>query len=190
MSVISNRQKALDQLLHKDNIADCVVKGKIVNAGEAKEVSIGRKEMESRTAIMHTPEDIKVLAGALYMVEGSRIASEVSGLGQHHTRLHAKGLSTRVKFDEELAEKVLDKKEELAAPIRDKALKVILNAIEVCTPEKLEQAKLREAAGVAKDMAAVYEKLGDKNAGNGSAISFHFHAPRERKENEYVIKDV
>lgn len=191
MSVISNRQKMLDQILHKDNIANCVrgEKGPIGQGPDVVSISVG-KSMSDRTAIMHTPEDIKILAGALFITEGAAVAAEVSGLSKNLTRIHGKGLTTRTRYDEDLAEKVLEKKEELAAPAREKALNIILNAMNTITPEKLEQAKLREASSVAKDMASVIEKLADKNNNNGNSISFHFHAPRERKEDEYVVKDV
>lgn len=190
MSVISSREKAMNQLMHKDNIADCVSgpKGQEINKGPG-EITVGSGR-ETCTTIRNTPEDIKVLAGAIFIAENSKIAAEVSGLSEHVTRIHAKGLSTHSTFDEKFAEKVLEKKEELAAPAREKALSIIMNAMQTITPEKLENAKLREASSVAKDMASVIEKLADKNGGNGNSISFHFHAPRERKENEYVVKDV
>lgn len=191
MSVISNREKAMNQLMHKDNIADCISGSNVKNLDKGPvEITVGMSTAAGHTSIKHTPEDIKVIAGALFITENAKIAAQVSGLSDHLTRTHGKGLITRKAYDAEFAEKVLEKKEELAAPAREKALSIIMNAMQTITPEKLENAKLREASSVAKDMASVIEKLADKNGSNGNSISFHFHAPRERKENEYVVKDV
>lgn len=71
--------------------------------------------------------------------------------------------------------------------IKNKAQARILLAMSHITAEKVEAAKLRDIAGLARDMSAVIKNMEDSKGQGNTNITYQIYAPRERKESDYEI---
>lgn len=73
--------------------------------------------------------------------------------------------------------------------IKNKAQARILLAMRHITEEKIQDAKLKDITGLARDMSAVIKNM-ETNGGQGNTnITYQIYAPRERKESEYEVVD-
>lgn len=72
---------------------------------------------------------------------------------------------------------------------KDKIISVsksrLLEAINAITPEKLQSAKVKDAAGVAKDMSSVIKNLEDRDKGDDDRKPFVIYAPTFVQENKF-----
>lgn len=74
--------------------------------------------------------------------------------------------------------------------IKDTALLKLMGALGVITPEKLNDLEVKDAARVAKDMAAVYNSLGPKDTGAGPSVNVVVYSPEIRKESQFKVIEV
>lgn len=209
MAVIITRQKAIDRLSSPDNLAQKMGRDRIISGEEKKEGDENVTIVDPETVgIVHKgtsgnhdsarngsggriaiPEEVRVIAGALMPGDSARDAAAAHGLSFKSVSVAAKGCPTIGTHSEEFEEKVLEARENMQKPLRDKALTVLSRALDEITPDKIKALKARESAAVAKDMAVVFEKLNDK-AASGASVSFNFYAPRQKKESDYASEEV
>jgi hypothetical protein len=63
-------------------------------------------------------------------------------------------------------------------------------AIRHLTEEKMEDAKPRDLAGIAKDMSVIIRNMEPKTEESNNNTNFIFYAPRPRSESEYDVVEV
>jgi hypothetical protein len=63
----------------------------------------------------------------------------------------------------------------------------LLSAIEAITPEKINEAKLRDIASVAKDMSAVIKNMEPSVEADTARTQFIFYAPQQKEESHYKV---
>src|SRR5262249_41709461 len=72
--------------------------------------------------------------------------------------------------------------------ITRKATNRLNSALNALTPEKLEEVKARDLAGIAKDMSAIVRNMNpESEKGEEKNVQFIFFAPRMTEENDYDI---
>lgn len=190
-ALIIDEKDALERLESDRNLSNLFEKAGIGHGGgSGSGRHHGEKSNGGGVNATQAPEDVKILAGAFAMAENAKISAEIFGLNGAMVGYHKKGMPNRTEVNEEFREKVIEKKEEILIPIREKALKVVSDALESISKEDFTNAKLRDKAAVAKDIATVVDKLSPKHGGSGVAIQFHIHAPAPRAEKEYRVIDV
>ena len=135
------------------------------------------------------PEEMKAVIGALTKVENGVAVGNNLGVSEVSAVRFSRGLVTPSKFSESLAQEVNEKAEELTEGIRNRALDRLSSALNHITDEELANGKLREKAGVAKDMAVVFEKLGPK-MDLTAGITFNVYVPKQKLESDYPTQTV
>lgn len=63
-------------------------------------------------------------------------------------------------------------------------------ALSKITPEKLEETKARDLAGIAKDMSAVIRNMEERQEDTLAQTNFIFYSPKTRPEDQYEVIDV
>lgn len=76
------------------------------------------------------------------------------------------------------------------ATISDRAEGVILESIGLLTLERLDKAKARDIAGIAKDMSAVISNMRENGSGNGSKVNITIMVPPIREESDFKVIDM
>lgn len=72
--------------------------------------------------------------------------------------------------------------------ITNSARSKLLQALETITPEKLNDTKVRDAAGIAKDMSAIIKNLEpESHEKNQLNQQFIFYAPKTKQESDFEV---
>lgn len=139
--------------------------------GPAKEVPTELKKIISEEAIQGTPA--KELSKAFGVSESSISAYKHD----------ATSTATYNQPNDELKEH----NDAIRTDILDKSRSKLLIALESITVDKLNDAKARDAAGIAKDMSAIIKNLEPETNRGGAGINqqFIFYAPKSKKETDF-----
>jgi hypothetical protein len=119
----------------------------------------------------HVPETLRIIAGA---------AGHFSGIVKVQDNLAISDSDAWNNKKHPKVEKIVDQ-------AQVKAAERLLEALGLITPEKMENAKLRDLSAVAADMARILEKTSDKAAPNIQQTQILIYAPRTKDEDEYKI---
>lgn len=140
---------------------------------------------------IETPDSLRRIIGETSITDGPSAAAELAknfGLSQSSASAYTKGATSTASYDTTPNADVVTGAK---LRIQSKARAKLIKSINALTDVKLEQAKARDLAGIAKDMAAVIKvmepeshKSGD---GNTSGPTFIFYSPQPRKEETYDV---
>lgn len=116
--------------------------------------------------------------------------SKIFGISKSSISAYKNGANSTASYndgDPKLKKHIDTVKESIAGTAREK----IIAALSCIDEHKLAEEKLRDVAGIAKDMATVMEKMEgtDKNIGN-QVNQVIVYAPRMREEDDYKTIDV
>jgi hypothetical protein len=115
------------------------------------------------------------------------IGGEISDSSISAYKQGATSTATYNERDEGLAVHVDETRVRIASKAREK----LLSALDHITEEKLGNAKLREASGVARDMSGIVKDMEPPSErGTESGVKFVFFTPPMRKEESFEIIDV
>lgn len=138
------------------------------------------------------PMPLRKLIGSTAVTDGNKEAKELAknfDVSDSSISAYKNGATSTASYNEPNQE--LEKHTNSArTKISEAAQKILLASIDSITPEKLAAAKLREVAGVARDMSAVVKNIEPSSEGDGTNVQFVLFAPRVKEEKEYEIIDV
>jgi hypothetical protein len=152
-------------------------------------LSPGRKENDR-----NVPKGLRKIIGEEGIVNGRRASVDLAkefGISHDSADAYRKGatsLATYNQSDQALTSHLTHIKEGIAR----KATSRLDSALESITPEKLEDIKPRDAAGIAKDMSVIIRNMepevkeGMKNIGP----NYIYYSPRSHKEEDYETVEV
>jgi hypothetical protein len=89
------------------------------------------------------------------------------------------------KPDKELGNHVNNINQKIASTARAR----LVNAIKNITPEKLQDAKLKDLSQIAKDMSVVIKNIEPPREADDNRVQFILFAPRVNKEDNYQVVD-
>ncbi len=143
-----------------------------------------RPKSESNT---HTrvPDELKEVIGTIARVSGAQSAAAAFGVVPRTAYDYARGVTDgHHQYDTEMLGRIKEKANPIIETIRETALSKLMDSLGTITNEKLEACKALDASVIARNLAAVHEKLGDK-AGvnvNGNVV---FLVPRKNNVSDY-----
>jgi len=152
---------------------------------EIKELNIGRGEQKE------VPNSLRKIIGEESIKEGHKNGTELAkqfGISSSSVSAYAKGATSTSSYhepNEELKEHIDNSKNQIAVEARSK----LLSSLAQITEEKLSGAKVRDLAGVAKDMSAIVKNTEQIDSEN-SGVQFVFLVPPKRKEESFEVIDV
>lgn len=140
---------------------------------------------------VNVPDSLRNVIGQTAITDGRQDAVELAkrfGISPSSASAYANGSTSTASYDDRPNSKVIDGTK---LRIQRRARAKLMLALKGITPEKLEQAKARDLAGIAKDMSAVIQQMepeSDKNKGNtNTGPTFIFYSPQQRKEESFDI---
>jgi predicted transcriptional regulator len=146
----------------------------------------GRKEGDN-----NVPDSLrKVIAqDAIENGRNSALALARSvGVSDSSVSAYTNGSTSTASYNErnkELVEHTNKVKEQIAGKARTR----LLQSLRAITPEKLQNAKLKDVSAVARDMSAIVKNMEprdvDEAEGRGPKVNINIFAPARRKEEEY-----
>lgn len=148
--------------------------------------SPGRKEGD-----VNVPTPLKKVIGETAIEDRSSALAlaEQFDVSPSSVSAYKKGATSTASYDEphpELAPHISQKKDKVAK----KARRTLMAAMRHITDSKLESAKPRDLAGIAKDMSAIVRNMEPENQGDDNSVKFVFVAPQIRKEESFEVIDV
>lgn len=136
------------------------------------------------------PESLRKFIGAAAINEGREAALELAkdfGISESSVSAYSKGATSTASYNERPNLGIIN---ESKLRIQRKARGKMILAINMLTKEKLDLAKPRDLAGIAKDMAIVTKAMEPEVAQGStekSGPTFIFYAPQQRKEETFDI---
>lgn len=162
------REQLLERLDHPENIA---VVHKVMGQGPSE--GNGRGE--------NIPDELRVLAGTLAHMDTNKNVGESLGITPQSVSDYKEG-RVGEREDPFLGNKVEKAKE--------RSVDLLLQSLGLLTEEKLGKVKkARDLVSIAKDAAAIHDKLTPKGGNNGNQVII-VHAPRESKIEDYPTIDI
>lgn len=155
------------------------VKGEVVDM-PAKGRGVGNVEV---------PNSLRQVIGETAITEGRDQAVELArqfGISPSSASAYNVGATSTASYDETPNAGVITKAK---AKIAKRARGKLMSALRHITDEKLEGAKVRDLASIAKDMSVVFKHMepdGPKTPAN-SGPTFVFYSPQFRKEEHYDV---
>lgn len=154
---------------------------------EAQVIDLARK---GRGSVKQVPTALrKLIAEESINGAPAKELSDVFGISPSSISAYKNGATSTASYnqpDTELSKHVND----VRSDIGDKARARLLSAIEAITPEKIEAAKLRDIASVAKDMSAVIKNMEPEGEERAKTNNFIFFSPNQKEETAYKVIDV
>lgn len=142
---------------------------------------LGRGENNVRV-----PEIIREIVGETALVETGKNVADAFGISQSSVSAYKIGAHSTSSYHQPNQE-LKDKQRNARERITTKARKRLLLALDSITPEKMNDVKARDAAGIAKDMSAVIRNIEPAQDNNGPQVQFVFYSPRPRSENDFEV---
>lgn len=152
------------------------------------------KERGRKPGDNNVPEGLRSLIGVTSVMEGREAALELGrdfGISPSSVSAYSNG-STSTKSYNNPEKGLKDKITSAKRAISIKARKRLNQALENITEEKLEAAKLKDVAAVARDMAVIMKHMDpDDDAPGGNIINngptFMIYAPPVKSESDYPV---
>ena len=145
----------------------------------------GRKEGDT-----DIPDVLKRVIGDTILESGNRKhVSSVFGVSESTVSAAKVGAHSTASYhrpDKDLNSYIQGKKREIA----DRARGTLDRALDNITDEKLAAAKVRDLAGIAKDMAAVVRDMESGSEEKASQTNIVFYSPKPKTEEDYTVIQV
>ncbi len=144
--------------------------------GNVNEVPTSLRKVIAETAVEDGNKEAQALADA-FNISPSSVSA------------YKNGAHSTASYDEpnpELKAHVDTKKQKIAKSARS----TLLSAIKAITKDKLDTAKPRDLAGIAKDMASVVRTMEPEIETVEESVKFVFFAPPMRKPEEFKVIDI
>ena len=138
---------------------------------------------------VEVPDGLRKIIGEESAIEGRASALEIAnnfGISPSSVSAYSQGATSTASID---TQPNLSHINEAKLRVAKKARNRLVMALNSLTQEKIDSAKAKDIAGVAKDMAAVIRTMepeGPKTNGN-SGPTFIFYSPQMRREEVYDI---
>lgn len=158
---------------------------------EAKPPSIQIIDMEKGRGKgnVEVPDGLRKIIGEESVVNGRQSALEIAnqfGISPSSVSAYSHGANSTSSYDKQPG---LEKLNEARLRVAKKARNRLVMALNSLTKEKIEGAKAKDIAGVAKDMAVVIKNMepdGPKSTGN-SGPTFVFYSPTFKREEHFDV---
>jgi predicted transcriptional regulator len=147
----------------------------------------GRKEGD-----VNVPDSLRQIIGDTNVTDGRQEAVALGksfGISPSAVSAYAHGATSTASYDKQPNKSTITgAKERIAKKARAK----LMLALTKLTPEKLDSAKARDIAGIARDMSQVMKNVEPDSSINsgvntGGGPAFVFYAPQTREEKSYDI---
>jgi len=141
---------------------------------------------------VEVPPALREIIGEESAINGRASALEIAnqfGVSPSSVSAYANGSTSTASYDTQPG---LIKLNDAKLRVAKKARNRLVMALNSLTQEKIDGAKAKDIAGVAKDMAVVIKSMepeGPKNNGNGGP-TFIFYSPNIRKEEHFDVVHV
>lgn len=138
------------------------------------------------------PDGLRKIIGEESAINGRASALEIAdkfGISPSSVSAYANGSTSTASYDNQPnLSHINDAKQRVAKKARNR----LVTALNALTQEKIESAKAKDIAGVAKDMAAVIRTMEPEQVktGGNSGPTFIFYSPQMRREEVYDIVKV
>lgn len=142
---------------------------------------------------VEVPESLRKLIGQESVTEGRGSAIELAnnfGVSPSSVSAYANGSNSTASYD---TQPNLTAINEAKLRVTKKARNRLMMALNAITPEKMEGAKVREVAGIAKDMSAVIRNMEPEQSnrlGGGTGPTFVFYSPQPKTERMFEVVNV
>jgi len=145
----------------------------------------------------NVPNSLRSVIAETAISNGSRSANELArafDISSSSVSAYKNGATSTASYDEPQPE--LSKRVKAARfNIANRAQDTLLEALNHLTNEKLENAKARDIASIAKDMSAVVKNMttsddDDDDGKKGPQVNITFFAPVMRKESDFEVIEV
>lgn len=139
---------------------------------------------------VEVPNSLRQIIGETSISEGRQDAVELArnfGISPSSVSAYTRGATSTSSYDERPNSKVIDGAK---LKIQRRARAKLMLALKGLTPEKIEQAKARDLAGIAKDMAAVVRTMEpetNSDSAKQNGPTFIFYSPQQRKEETFDV---
>lgn len=205
--MILNKEEIEKRVNSEKNLVNQIAeRQKSINeGGAAYEVVIkdGKNHSGNKGSSRLTDEE-RVAVGVLARLDGAKTAAEVMGISPHtakHIMMGHKNTEAgpdhyrKQEVDEEFKKKVLSKFENTKLTIAERAAEKLLGALDVITPEKLENASVKDVATISNNMAQVIRNIsgtGREREGDGGAakVKIVLHAPDQARESAFDFIEI
>jgi hypothetical protein len=133
----------------------------------------------------------KLIAQSALNGEPHKEIMERFGVSQSSVSAYSAGATSTARIKDNPDAELSQHNDRLKTEISSDAAIRLQMALGTITPEKLERAKLRDAASVARDMSAIMKNMTrDKDSGNGINQQVIVYQPRSRQEDTYEVIEV
>lgn len=152
---------------------------------EIQEIERGRGK-----GSVEVPDSLRKVIGETAITEGRPAALELArdfGISPSSVSAYTKGATSTASYDERPNVKTIDG---ARLRIQRRARAKLMLAINGLTPEVIAQAKARDLAGIARDMATVVKTMepeNHKDPSEKSGPTFIFYSPQTKKEESYDV---
>jgi hypothetical protein len=175
----TNPTKSTDKIDKTSDSPDKAISGEIVDVNRGR--GVGNPNV---------PDSLRKLIGDTSLTDGRSEALQLAasfGISGSSTSAYAVGATSTGSYDDRPNEKLITKsKQRISKRARGK----LLSALRHITEDKLEGAKARDLAGIAKDMSTVVKQMEDTDKAEDKSKNgptFVFYSPQIRKEEEYEV---
>lgn len=155
------------------------------STAEIKDIERGRTK-----GAIEVPNSLRRIIGDESETNGRQSALELAksfGISPSSTSAYANGATSTSSYSERPNSDVIDKAK---LRVTNRARKRLMLALNHITEEKLENARVRDIAGVARDMSQVMKNMEPKQENERSESSgptFVFYSPQIRKEETFDV---
>jgi len=165
------------------------------NSGEGESASARIEDLKiGRGGKSATPESLRKIISETAIQEGNPAAQELiksigGDISQSSISAYKNSATSTATYHEPNSG-LENHNEKTHREIAAKSRKILLDAMESITPEKLEAAKVRDASGVAKDMSGIIKDMEPSVEKDVERVQFVLLVPPLRKEESFEVIDV
>lgn len=141
---------------------------------------------------IHTdiPDTLRRVIGDTVIESGNRgLVARAFGVSESSVSAYKNGATSTASYhrsDKELKAHMREKRVEVS----DKARMKLMGALDYITDDKLQAAKARDLAGIAKDMSAVIQNMESRETEELNQTNIIFYSPKPKTEEDYVTIQV
>lgn len=173
-------EKELEQLKPRERVE--------ANKNELKIVNIER----GRGDKLETPENLRKVIAECAINNEARAANlaKIFNISPASVSAYKNGATSTASYNNP-NESLVKHTNSVRTKISTRATKRIMMALKHITEDKIQDAKLKDIAALAKDMSSIVKNIDPDNRVNDgrSSITYHIYAPRVKSEEEYEVVD-
>lgn len=141
---------------------------------------------------VQVPSTLRSLIAGTHHIEGRGAALEVAkefGVSASSASAYANGVTSTASYNDKKEESIVSFVTKRKQRVTKKAIRVMTNALDKLTPDKLDTADAKELSGIAKDMSAIIGHFNDPKAIGGdinnNGPTFVLYAPQVKSEQSF-----